>query len=111
MEKLKVGDRLYIVRTDGKRETEGYSKITKVGTKFFYIDVGGREEKVPLTITFPHNFNHYLTIYLTKEDWEERKFREKFHWALSGALNSRKLKDIPLEKLKEVAGILELWQA
>lgn len=117
MEKLKlsVGDKLYIVKEDvtgsARKRIEGYSTVLKVGTKFFYIDMAGVDEKVPLTITFPHHFNQYVTIYLTKEDWEERDFRDRFHWKLSGALSRREFKDVPLEKLKEVVEILGLWQA
>jgi hypothetical protein len=109
--KLKVGDKLYIVTEDGRNDkvkAEDYTPITKVGTKFFYIMVEGREERLPLTITFPHyGLSHCITIFLTKEDWQEKNFRREFN----RKVKNRNFNDIPLEKLKEAGKILGLWQA
>ena len=108
--KLKVGDKLYIVTRDdrGDVKAEDYTPITKVGTKFFYIMVEGREERLPLTITFPHyGLSHCITIFLTKEDWQEKNFRREFN----RKVKNRNFNDIPLEKLKEAGKILGLWQA
>jgi hypothetical protein len=112
--KLKVGDKLYdklyIVTGDdgGNVKAEDYTPITKVGTKFFYIMVEGREERLPLTITFPHyGLSHCITIFLTKEDWQEKNFRREFDWKVK----NKNFNDIPLEKLKEAGKILGLWQA
>jgi hypothetical protein len=109
--KLKVGDKLYIVTKDGRNDkvkAEYYTPIIKVGTKFFYIMVKGREERLPLTITFPHyGLSYYITIFLTKEDWQEKNFRREFNWKVK----NKNFNDIPLEKLKEAGKILGLWQA
>jgi len=108
--KLKVGDKLYIVKEDGRGKfpTAEYVPVLKVGTKFFYINVSGIETQIPLTVTFPHyGLSHYITIFLTKEDWEEKDFRREFNWRVK----NKNFNDIPLEKLKEAARILGLWQA
>ena len=107
---LKVGDKLYIVTRDNRDKVQNkeYVSVLKVGTKFFYINVNGIEMQIPLTVTFPYyGLNYYTTIFLTKEDCEERNFRKEFDWKVK----SKNFNDIPLEKLKEAARILGLWQA
>jgi hypothetical protein len=112
MEKLNlsVGDKLYLVEENGRGviTKEDYPSILKVGSKFFYILVSGQETKIPLTITLPYyGLSHSHSIFLTKEDWEERNFRREFNWKVK----NKNFNDIPLEKLKEAARVLGLWQA
>jgi hypothetical protein len=106
---LKVGDKLYIVTRDNKDkvQTPFIASVLKVGTKFFYINVNGIEMQIPLTVTFSHTFfGDYITIFLTKEDLEEKDFRIEFNWKVK----NKNFDDIPLEKLKEVGEILGLWR-
>lgn len=105
--KLKVGDKLFVLIRGGrgKPQSAKYHPIVKVGRKFFYVE--GLSEGISLDISFPINYNYYVAIYRSKEEWEDAEYRRNFVQNLN-CITRSKLHDIPLEKLKEVAEILEL---
>ena len=105
---VKVGDKLYVVYNSFK----GYCEVTKVGRKYFYLEVSGREcgvcketwnakEDVPWSSRF--------RVFENEEQYLMESGVGKLADAISSYVRSdwgQNLKSLPLEKLQKIAEIL-----
>lgn len=104
---MKIGDKVFVVQYDhqGQVNEARYQEITKVGRKYFYV--AGLDSGIEIGISLPFSYSYTVKIFRDEKSWKDGLLSEQLSHKIWTVLD-KGLQSLPLEKLREVARILEI---
>ena len=104
---MKIGDKVFVVQCDhqGQVNEARYQEITKVGRKYFYV--AGLDSGIEIGISLPFSYSYTVKIFRDEKSWKDGLLSIEYLLKLKTVLD-KGLQSLPLEKLREVARILEI---